>query len=113
MKPSAEVMLWLALAMLQAHPPQVASIPTGYQTADQRRAFTEWEQSIERTIEAWEHTMESERMIGQPLVIDVIIEALLSSEDSDSAQRAGWALATLWQAHKTQQPLATEPQTDV
>ena len=103
-------MLWLSLAMLQAHPPQVASISTGYQTADQRRAFAELEQSIERTIEAWEHSMQAERMIGQPLVIDVIIEALLSSEDSDSAQRAGWALATLWQARNTEQPLATEPQ---
>jgi hypothetical protein len=27
--------------------------------------------------------------------------------------RAGWALAPLWQSHKTQQPLATELQTAV
>jgi hypothetical protein len=111
MKPNDQVMLWLTLAMLMTHPPQVATIPTGYQTADQRRAFTDWEQSIERTIEAWQRNMQAERMKDAPLIIEVIIEGLLSRDDSDSAQRAGWALATLWQARKTVTLITTEAQT--
>jgi hypothetical protein len=103
MKPNDQVILWLTLAMLMTHPPQVATIPTGYLTAEQRREFDAWEQSIERAMQDWHRSADAERMKDAPLIIDVIIEGLLSRDDSDSAQRAGWALATLWQARKTQQ----------
>jgi hypothetical protein len=111
MKPNERVMLWLALAMLMTHPPQVASIPTGYLTAEQRREFDAWERSIEKAVESWQRAAEAERMKDAPLVIDVIIEGLMSRDDSDSAQRAGWALATLWQARKAEQLITTEAQT--
>jgi hypothetical protein len=55
--------------------------------------------------------MQAERMKDAPLIIEVIIEGLLSRDDSDSAQRAGWALATLWQARKAEQLITTEAQT--
>jgi len=111
MKPNDQVILWLALAMLMTHPPLVASIPTGYLTADERRAFAAWELSIEKAIEAWQRAAQAERMKDAPLVIEVIIEGLLSRDDSDSAQRAGWALATLWQARKTVTLITTDAQT--